>query len=250
MAGSGPTIQIPRWIQLVVLPVAARSSRSCSRDARPRPLPLPDRERDRVHAQSARPRPHATQGAARAVASSIVFAIFLAVVVGAPRRARQRSSSIRRATPRIGSTSTSPRSVDRQPDRRRAGHRPAAGAGSTTTASSRSRCASRSNDWLDDAERGRGLRLRAGRDLVRAGGGVLGRRRCSSRSILIVVISIYMLLDMQRLERIDRRALPAARRRAADPADRERARGATSRGRRSSPPSSGRAPASGCGSSA
>jgi predicted PurR-regulated permease PerM len=65
------------------------------------------------------------------------------------------------------------------------------------------------NEWLDGPERGRDLRLRAGRDLVRPGCGVLGRADPASRVILIVVISIYMLLDMQRLERtIDSRFPP------------------------------------------
>ena len=50
------TIRIPRWIQLVALPVVAAPRVPPRAHARTRPLSLPHRRRDRVHAQSARPR--------------------------------------------------------------------------------------------------------------------------------------------------------------------------------------------------
>ena len=103
------------------------------------------------------------------------------------RRDRARSS-------RIGSGRVRPGAHRRRPDRRvrhrgrraagqtggRAGHRPSAGAGSTTTGSSRSRFEQQVNDWLDVAQRGRDLRLRAGRDLVRPG-----------RRVLVIVLLLF-----------------------------------------------------------
>ena len=69
---------------------------------------------------------------------------------------------------------------------------------------------------LDDVAQsigGRRLAVRAGRDLVRAGRRGVRRSSCSL-VVLIAVISIYMLLDMPRLEEsIDRRFLPPTARR-------------------------------------
>ena len=217
MAGPGPTIQIPRWIQLVVLPVAARVRVPAREDARARALPLPHGRRDRVHAQPARPRPHATEGAARSRGRSS------STRSSSPwwRLSSSRSApspSTRRGRPPTGSTSTSPRS--RRPDRRpRSSTSTVSRRGSTTTASSRSRSASRSTSGSTGSSAGE-ISGYAQDAISFAQGAAFSFVLLLFSVVLIIVISIYMLLDMQRLERTDRLALSAPRRRAADPADR------------------------------
>ena len=165
MAGSGPTIQIPRWIQLVVLPVALLLAFLLASTlghvlflfltASVIAFTLNPLVRDLTRLR-----------VPRAPSVLIVYTIFLAVV-SALLIAIGASRSTRRGTPRIASTSTSPR-TSRQPDRCRAGHRPAAGLARRPRARADSD-AQQVNDWLGRAERGRGLKLRAERHLVRPG---------------------------------------------------------------------------------
>ena len=111
-------------------------------EARARPLPLSDGERHRVHAEPARSRPHAPEGAARALGPHRLHGL---------RRGRDR------AFPRDQRRRLRPGSQRRRPDRRvrdRGARRPARRQpkststacrhGSTTTASRTSRSASRS----------------------------------------------------------------------------------------------------------
>ena len=94
-------------------------------EARARSFPLPDGERHRVHAQSARPRPHAPEGAARALGLHRLHGL---------RRGRDRAphrDRRRRVRPGAQRRGSDRRVRDRRaryrPDGRGGGHRPPPG---------------------------------------------------------------------------------------------------------------------------
>ena len=96
--------------------------------------------------------------------------------------------------------------------------------GSTTTASSAIQIQKQATDWVDNL--GAGEISRYTQDAISfAQGAAFSIVVTLFNLVLIVVIAIYMLLDMERLERVDRPPLPARRRPAVDAADREGARG-------------------------
>ena len=174
MAGSGPTIQIPRWIQLVVLPVALLLAFLLASTlghvlflfltASVIAFTLNPLVRDLTRLR-----------VPRAPSVFIVFGIFLAVVsalliaIGAvafeqARHAADRIDEYVTEDVRGGDQTAAELDIDRLQ------------AWLDDHGLEQIQVREQVNDWLDGLERGRGLRLRAGRDLVRPGGGVLVRR--------------------------------------------------------------------------
>ena len=205
------------------------------RHPRARALPLPHRVGDRVPAQSARARPAAAAPAARARGGARLPPLRHRGRVR--RRSRSAaSSSTRPARRRTGSTTTSPsrtRAARPAPSRTSTG----SSTGSTRIASSGSRSRSRRPTGPTTSARGRS-RSYTQDALSFAQGAAFSIVVTLFNLVLIVVIAIYMLLDMERLERlIDRRFPPGdgptahaadregareLRARAADPLDRDR----------------------------
>ena len=193
MAGSGPTIQIPRWIQLVVLPVllvlafllAAKLGHVLFLlTASVIAFTLNPLVRDLTRLK-----------VPRAPSVFIVFTVFAAVVIAlliaigvvAFDQARHAADRIDEYVTDELDTGQTAAEVDI--DRLQVW---LDGNGLEDI-----QVREQINEWLDP-ERRRDPQC-AGRDRVRPGGGVRSSSCCLS-VILIVVISIYMLLDMQRLE--------------------------------------------------
>ena len=217
MAGPGPTIQVPRWIQLVVLPVLLLVVFLLARTlghvlflfltASVIAFTLNPLVRDLTRLK-----------VPRAPAVLVVYAIFAAVVAAlliADRRRRVRPGSERgrpRRRVRHGGAELD------GADRGRGGHRPAA----ALARRSRPRAGPdpQAGQRLDRlAERGRGVELRAARDLVRPGRSVLG----GAAALLRDPDRRHLDLHAPRHATAgagDRRPLPAVRRHAAHPADR------------------------------
>ena len=98
--------------------------------------------------------------------------------------------------------------------RRRAGHRPAAAVARQRTGSSGIQIQEQATDWVDNL--GAGEISGYTQDAISfAQGAAFSLVVTLFNLVLIVVIAIYMLLDMERLEDIDRPSLPAGRRRCA-----------------------------------
>ena len=207
--GRSPRIEIPRWIQLVGLPLLLVLAWLIADGERSRRLPVPGRRADRAAARHARRGAAAAAAAPRPLGRVRVPQLCRGGRPASSCRDRHRSSSRRRKLRRTGSTTTSPMltapsgqtSADRDVDRlqvwlnqhhlksikiQKRGHKlvtrdpSARRRASTRTASSRSSRAPRSRS----------------------------ARRCS-RVVLLLVMSIYMLLDLPRLGRtVDRRFPP------------------------------------------
>ena len=191
------------------------------RRPRARALPLPHRGGDRVPAQSARARPAAAAAAARGRGGARLPPLRHR---GRVRRARARQRRRRPDPLRDGPRSTSYVTVE--------------GAGGKTGAEQdidrlqhwldthgleRIQIQKQATDWADNL--GAGEISNYTQDALSfAQGAAFSIVVTLFNLVLIVVIAIYMLLDMERLERLDRPPLPTRRRPAAHPAHREGAR--------------------------
>ena len=152
----------------------------------------------------------------RGFSVAIVFLSFAAALIVGIGRPRRPSSSTRRRRPRTGSTPTLRTSTDRPARRTPSATSTASRRWLNDHGSSGSRSRSSGHDFVDADPRARTSRsTRREVDRLRRGRGDLDRRSCSSRSSLILVVSIYMLLDMR----------PAASARSTGASRRARARG-------------------------
>ena len=180
MAEGRATIQIPRWIQLVGLPVLGAARVGARGHARSRDLPLPDRVGDRVPAQPARARRPGAPGAARPRGRGRVPRLRGCSDVR-HRRAPARSSSSRRTRPQTGSTPTLRTSPDGAGDERLDRDVDRFETLAATTTGSTSSCATRSTEWLDRSGRATSPAARRTRSRSRRAPRS-GSSSCSSRS--------------------------------------------------------------------
>ena len=221
MAGSGPTIQIPRWIQLVVLPVALVLAFLLAKTlghvlflfltASVIAFTLNPLVRDLTRLK-----------VPRGLSVCVVYVIFLAVAaalliaIGAVAVDQAREAADRIDEYVTENTSGDQTAAELDIDRLQAWL--------DDHGLEQIQIREQINEWLDGLSAGE-ISGYAQDAISFAQGAAFSFVLLMFSVILIVVISIYMLLDMQRLERTDRLALPAARRCAAHPADRGRAVG-------------------------